>query len=125
MLIHSNPGISTELSATKPEDILVTDFFGGVASVEVIPGSKSLSPIGRKHGTWQVSKKDRASARLDTLGSSGAARPMRAPRGWRSPLVQEKNGLDGIKTGITLGVLGLFGFVAARAQFGRLWGKQE
>ncbi|ORX39020.1 peptidase C13 family-domain-containing protein [Kockovaella imperatae] len=31
----SNPGISTELSDVPPAEILVTDFFGGVASVEM------------------------------------------------------------------------------------------
>jgi phosphatidylinositol glycan class K len=40
--IKSHPGISTELSRAQPSELLVTDFFGGVASVEVTPREKEL-----------------------------------------------------------------------------------
>lgn len=33
--IYSHPGISTHLSRTPPSELLLTDFFGGVAGVEV------------------------------------------------------------------------------------------
>ena len=52
----SNPGISTELSDTKPKDVLVTDFFGGVANVEVMEQSQSLDidAIDAKNWKWSV-----------------------------------------------------------------------
>jgi hypothetical protein len=40
--MRSHPGIETSLSPTPPEEILITDFFGGVANVEVLPASAEL-----------------------------------------------------------------------------------
>ncbi|OWT38897.1 phosphatidylinositol glycan, class K [Cryptococcus neoformans] len=40
--ILSHPGISTSLSSVPPEQILITDFFGAVARVEVSPQSAEL-----------------------------------------------------------------------------------
>lgn len=40
--ILSHPGISTSLSNVPPEQILITDFFGAVARVEVSPQSAGL-----------------------------------------------------------------------------------
>ncbi|KAE8543406.1 hypothetical protein D1P53_000115 [Cryptococcus gattii VGV] len=40
--ILSHPGISTSLSSVSPEQILITDFFGAVARVEVSPQSAEL-----------------------------------------------------------------------------------
>lgn len=40
--IMSHPGISTSLSNVPPEQILITDFFGAVARVEVSPQSAEL-----------------------------------------------------------------------------------
>ncbi len=34
--IHSNPGVRTDLYPRSPSDVRLTDFFGGVAQVEVI-----------------------------------------------------------------------------------------
>ena len=52
--IHSHPGISTDLSSTSPQEILVTDFFGGVASVEVLDKEAMLPVLVRKLGTWET-----------------------------------------------------------------------
>lgn len=40
--MRSHPGIETSLSPTPPEEILITDFFGGVANVEVLPAFAEL-----------------------------------------------------------------------------------
>ncbi|WVO18283.1 hypothetical protein L204_105995 [Cryptococcus depauperatus] len=40
--IYSHPGISTSLSSVPPQDILITDFFGAVASVDVLPKDAEL-----------------------------------------------------------------------------------
>lgn len=45
--ILSHPGISTSLSSVPPEQILITDFFGAVARVEVSPQSGEL-PLGSR-----------------------------------------------------------------------------
>ncbi|WVQ93315.1 hypothetical protein IAU59_000383 [Kwoniella sp. CBS 9459] len=59
--ILSHPGISTALSSVPPEDILVTDFFGAVASVEVLPSSAELPALaaGPQASAWRPSLKRR------------------------------------------------------------------
>ncbi|OCF44878.1 phosphatidylinositol glycan, class K [Kwoniella heveanensis CBS 569] len=55
--IQSHPGISTSLSSVPPEGLLVTDFFGGVASVEVVPSSAELPALaaGPEASAWRPS----------------------------------------------------------------------
>ncbi|WWC91324.1 uncharacterized protein L201_006267 [Kwoniella dendrophila CBS 6074] len=59
--IHSHPGISTSLSSVPPEDILVTDFFGAVARVEVSSKENELSPLSStikgKNKHWENGQK--------------------------------------------------------------------
>lgn len=62
--IHSHPGISTELSRASPEEILVTDFFGGVASVEVMGKEGMLPVLGRKLGQWEPIDRVRSRAEV-------------------------------------------------------------
>ncbi|KAL1406069.1 glycosylphosphatidylinositol anchor biosynthesis [Vanrija albida] len=45
--ILSHPGVSTDLSRVPPSHILVTDFFGGVAGVEVAPAARGSANSGR------------------------------------------------------------------------------
>ncbi|OCF54449.1 phosphatidylinositol glycan, class K [Kwoniella mangroviensis CBS 10435] len=54
--IQSHPGISTSLSSVPPEEILVTDFFGAVARVEVSPKRAELSPLSNelRESKWEV-----------------------------------------------------------------------
>jgi len=101
---------------SKPDEILVTDFFGGVASVEVISASKALSPIGRKFGAWKESTKGLESVKPVTSLSHAHSRRLGTTKGWSRPLVQQKDGVDGIKTGVTLGCVLLACAVVVRTQ---------
>ena len=82
--IYSHPGVSTELSSTPTDEILITDFFGGVAGVEVTPSSARLDPL-RSRGSWQVGKRNvRGLDRSDNWTatyplSTGKVRPSAAP----------------------------------------------
>lgn len=90
VLINSHPGISHELSSAKPDEILVTDFFGGVANVEVTSVENTLSPLGRNPIKWEASASKR---HRNTIGNSKAFIKKTAqqphvskPQGWQSPL---------------------------------------
>ncbi|BEJ14774.1 hypothetical protein CspHIS471_0405410 [Cutaneotrichosporon sp. HIS471] len=53
-VIRSNAGVSTHLSSKSPRELLLTDFFGGVARVEV---SSTSSPDGDASATgWRPEK---------------------------------------------------------------------
>ena len=43
-LIHSTPGVRTDLFRRRPEEVKITDFFGNVQSVEV--GGREKSSMG-------------------------------------------------------------------------------
>ncbi|WVQ81175.1 hypothetical protein IAT38_003297 [Cryptococcus sp. DSM 104549] len=54
--IYSHPGISTSLSTVPPEDILITDFFGAVARVEVMQSGAELplASVGATSSGWEA-----------------------------------------------------------------------
>jgi hypothetical protein len=43
---------------TKPDDILVTDFFGGVSRVEVMSSDLEIPIMGRKVGVWEETRRE-------------------------------------------------------------------
>jgi phosphatidylinositol glycan class K len=107
VLINSHPGISHELSKAKPDEILVTDFFGGVANVEVTPVENTLSPFGRNPIKWEASAPKK---HKNTIGDSKAFLKKTAqqphvtkPRGWQSPLhTSASSVIDYAKGGLTV-----------------------
>ncbi len=114
--IHSHPGISTELSRTSPEEILVTDFFGGVASVEVLGREGILPVLGRKVGRWEdVGRGNRlGSGSLDAgwhMGSlNHTARAISAGEGWKRPLMEEEGSFGFLRGMAGLATLGLVSY---------------
>ncbi|WVF65668.1 hypothetical protein IAT40_000399 [Kwoniella sp. CBS 6097] len=90
--IQSHPGISTSLSSVEPENILVTDFFGAVASVEVLPSSAELPALaaGPEASAWRSSSKR---GKDITAGRHTQSKPEKAVHGtqeiqggWVKPL---------------------------------------
>jgi phosphatidylinositol glycan class K len=69
----SNPGVSTELSRTPASEILLTDFFGGIAGVEVTD-TETLSDSAAE-ADWTT---EAAAAKADE--ATRAAKPVRALR---------------------------------------------
>lgn len=110
--------MSSELSNTKPDDILVTDFFGGVASVEISPSSEMLSPLGRSFARW--SEAEAKAERGYPRGQLSAMRPAQV-RGWRKPLQHQAGLKDGVMTGMMLGLGALFTWVMVRPVVGTVY----
>lgn len=92
--IKSHPGVSTELSPVSPANTLVTDFFGGVASVE-IQGSEAKLPLRKAPAPWRTVRraktigKNEDLTRFDRVKSVG--RPV-SPGGWKKPLERREGG---------------------------------
>lgn len=117
--IKSHPGVSTELSPVAPQDTLVTDFFGGVANVE-IPGSEAKLPLRSAPSEWVQVKRPRAKIR--TISHSGFAkkkkghsRPLEQDegKGWHKPLERGTTVVSGMVGSAAL--LGLAGLLVSRA----------
>ncbi|ORY24787.1 peptidase C13 family-domain-containing protein [Naematelia encephala] len=107
--IHSHPGISTELSSVAPEEILVTDFFGGVASIEIMSRDKELPIFARGLTSWKEVRRVK-SIGGDQREAWQARRPLGsavAAGGWDRPLSEDKDiweSLRGVGTAVALGV---------------------
>ena len=86
----SNPGISTELSDTLPRDILVTDFFGGVAGVEVTSQSDELEARGLP-SRWALAKRTQRKTEDDAFIRRSRPTPPTVPSvGMLKQSVREK-----------------------------------
>ena len=105
--MKSHPGISTELCPTAPADILVTDFLGGVASVEVTPASARLpSSLARLPRFVSDSKLQNHS--VGEARQKGALRPIGQLKGYSDPLVpRQRNTIEDVKTVGVVAALGL------------------
>ncbi|ODN74732.1 hypothetical protein L202_07061 [Cryptococcus amylolentus CBS 6039] len=105
--IFSHPGISTELSTSPPEDILITDFFGAVARVEVLPPSveldlESQAALRSREGSgWDVAPLGIGEGQGRKHGREGRRRsgsvlPRRKEKdgqsAWNGPLTGRVNG---------------------------------
>jgi phosphatidylinositol glycan class K len=118
--IKSHPGVSTELSPVSPQDTLVTDFFGGVANVE-IQGSEAKLTLRSAPSEWVQAKRPRANIR--TISHSGSAkkkkkghsRPLEQDegKGWHRPLERGTTVVSGMVGSAAL--LGLAGLLVSRA----------
>ena len=112
--IHSHPGISTELSNVSPEDILVTDFFGGVASVEVLGKDGMLPVLGRKVGRWEGVRRPQAvdtfweGQDLDVTAGNTSVRMTLVGPGWTQPLAEHVGVVGVLRGAFVLGALMLF-----------------
>lgn len=102
--MKSHPGISTELCPTSPADILVTDFLGGVASVELTPASARLpSSLTRLPHLVPDSKPELLS--MGDARLKDRLRPIGQIQGYSNPLISRE--------GTTIENLMTIGFVAA------------
>ncbi|WRT68948.1 uncharacterized protein IL334_005930 [Kwoniella shivajii] len=124
--IHSHPGISTSLSTSPPEDILVTDFFGAVAKIEISPKSSEL-PIS-SHASystqWEESPntarnrddldKEREEPSSSSSFSSGESTFGGNGNVWKSPLSVDNHMKRVFGTLGGLSGIGLFAYFASR-----------
>jgi phosphatidylinositol glycan class K len=129
--IQSHPGISTELSHTPPEEILVTDFFGGVASVEITPKDAELDMLRADVPRWEASPRRKTIGRgmevawaRDSMGVQGDA-PVRETVGgaWKRPLERTREGVLGMgmglkEMGVVVGLAGVI-YLLLRPQTGK------
>lgn len=128
--IQSHPGISTELSQTPPEEILVTDFFGGVASVEITPKEAELDMLRAEVPRWEASPRRKTIGRgmeVAWARSTGqrADVPVRETVGgaWKRPLERTRQGVVemgmGLKEmGVVVGLVGVV-YLLLRPQTGK------
>ena len=109
--IHSHPGVSTELSRASPEDILVTDFFGGVASVEVMGKDGMLPVLGRKVGRWEEVWRPQGfdliggGRFLDVTAGNDSVSLTDVGPGWTRPLAENGSVMGVVRGGFVLGAL--------------------
>nr|XP_031862313.1 uncharacterized protein CI109_002278 [Kwoniella shandongensis]KAA5529385.1 hypothetical protein CI109_002278 [Kwoniella shandongensis] len=99
--IASHPGISTSLSSVPPDDILVTDFFGAVASVEVLPRDAELPLSARQADSWEV-----ASGRSRGIEGNTLSEPpvqVKHAGGWKRPLEEKEEYWKWVPSHLILG----------------------
>jgi phosphatidylinositol glycan class K len=115
--IHSHPGISTELSPTQPDEILVTDFFGGVVSVEVTPKADELDPMRTAGSAGWVSGRRRDARGIGQGGQSspspsrGSPRRTEGIRGWANPTERQAEGGWVGNAALSVVLLGIGGYL--------------
>lgn len=86
----------------------MTDFFGGVSSVEVMRKEGMLPVLGRKVGKWEeVGKRkeiggEGASTGWEVSSGNRTERTMSAGTGWARPLVTERRTWRGLQGGAAL-----------------------
>lgn len=84
----------------------MTDFFGGVASVEITTATEALDP---ETVPWEIANKEKASAlESQTVGSPTSI------SGWKRPLEGQTGMVDGVKTGVSLGVVAVITWIMVR-----------
>ncbi|WVW79214.1 hypothetical protein I302_101180 [Kwoniella bestiolae CBS 10118] len=120
--IQSHPGISTSLSTVPPEEILVTDFFGAVARVEISPKEDELSPLSSdlRGNMWELATKPTSrigQVDVQTSDIEGVLRESGDPsHGWNKPLEGRSNLSNILGSLVGIGGIGLILYVGAARQ---------
>ena len=115
--IFSHPGVSTVLSPVKPKDILVTDFFGGVASVEITPMDQALDPLARHPAKWQAATR-KSAGRVVTQGLSvpDRPRPIVETNAWIRPLEKSHAEFYTLRFGVLIMIVIGAGYLLLRPE---------